>query len=146
MKKLLLVAILLVPSLEARDTFYYECTNGYKLTSGRTNDGMVYFEFELEGTVTTYLNCNGIGSHNYPTDEIVGTYVGNFLCGSVSSSKELADGKTELNLRSGNFFISEKYTRGIEKRTTIEAKRYFRIGEDEINESIEPYECEQIDD
>jgi hypothetical protein len=145
MKKLLLIILLLVPSLEARETLY-ECTNGYKLTNGTTNDGMSYYEFELEGTVTTYLNCNWIGSHNYPTDEIVGTYVGNVLCGSVSSSKELADGKTELNLRSGNFFISQKGTWGLKKRTTIEAKRYFRIGEDEINESIEPYECEQIDD
>ena len=145
MKKLLLVAILLVPSLEARTTFY-ECTNGYKLSSGTINNGMAYYEFELEGTVTTYLNCNWIGSHNYPTDEIVGTYVGNYLCGSVSSSKELADGKTELNLRSGNFFISKKRKVGLKKRTTIEAKLYLRIGEDEINESIEPYECEQIDD
>lgn len=140
MKKLLIIIFLLVPSLEARETFY-ECTNGYKLTEGTTNDGMSYYEFELEGTVTTYLNCNWIGSHNYPTDEIVGNYVGNYLCGSVSSSKELADGKTELNLRSGNFFISEKGSWGIEKRTTIETKRYFRVGEDKIDENTEPYEC-----
>ena len=140
MKKLLLVAILLVPSLEARDMFY-ECTNGYKLSNGTTNAGMAYYEFESEGTVTTYLNCKWIGSHNYPTDEIVGTYVGNYLCDSVSSSKELADGKTELNLRSGKFFIYQRSTSGLEKRTTIETKRYFRVGEDEIDENTEPYEC-----
>ena len=83
---------------------------------------MAYYEFESEGTVTTYLNCKWIGSHNYPTDEIVGTYVGNYL-------------------RSGKFFISERSTSGLEKRTTIETKRYFRVGEDEIDENTEPYEC-----
>ena len=139
MKKLLLVAILLVPSLEAK---YYACSDGTYITPEKAPNGTITVQYYFQGTVTAYLDCTSIGSYNLPDEEMVTSTVINYFCPSLSVSKELLNNKTTLQLYTSEIYISRKSVYPIKKKSDIKPKVFWRLGENSIDETSSVKECE----